>query len=38
MAERLYELMFAEASDIALASADRALETGHLQAYDFSLT
>jgi signal transduction histidine kinase len=34
---RLHELMFAEASEMALASADRALESGQLQAYDFSL-
>ncbi len=33
----LYEGMFANASEVALASADRALETGELQAYDFSL-
>lgn len=33
----LYEAMFANASEVALASADRALETGALQAYDFSL-
>ena len=29
--------MFAERPEVALASADRALETGELQAYDFSL-
>ena len=29
--------MFANASEVALASADRALETGELQAYDFSV-
>jgi signal transduction histidine kinase len=34
---RLHELMFAEASEAALVSADRALESGELQAYDFSL-
>ena len=34
---RLHELMFAAASEAALAAADRALETGELQAYDFSL-
>jgi signal transduction histidine kinase len=34
---RLYERMYAEASAAALTSADRALETGALQAYDFSL-
>jgi signal transduction histidine kinase len=34
---RLHELMFAEASGAALASAERALESGELQAYDFSL-
>jgi signal transduction histidine kinase len=34
---RLYDRMFAEASDVALASAARALETGQLQAHDFSL-
>lgn len=33
----LYERMFANASKIALASAERALETGKLQAYDFSV-
>jgi signal transduction histidine kinase len=35
---RLHERMFAEASGVALASAESALETGQLQAYDFSVT
>jgi signal transduction histidine kinase len=35
---RLHERMLAEASGIALASAESALETGQLQAYDFSVT
>ena len=34
---RLHDRMFAEASEIALASAESALETGQLQAYDFSV-
>jgi len=34
---RLHDRMFAEASEAALTSADRALESGELQAYDFSL-
>ncbi len=34
---RLHDLMFAEGSDVALASAGRALDSGELQAYDFSL-
>ena len=34
---RLFEQMSAEAPAITLTSADRALETGELQAYDFSL-
>ena len=34
---RLRDHMFAEAGDAALASAGRALDTGDLQAYDFSL-
>ena len=35
--QRLHGLMFAEASPMALASAARAIDTGQLQAYDFSL-
>ena len=34
---RLHDLMFDAASSAALAAATRALETGELQAYDFSL-
>jgi signal transduction histidine kinase len=34
---RLHDLMFGEASEAALASAGRALDTGDLQAFDFSL-
>jgi signal transduction histidine kinase len=34
---KLHDLMFAEASPAALASATRALDSGGLQAYDFSL-
>ena len=34
---RLHELMLAAASEAALAAAERALDTGELQAYDFSL-
>ncbi len=34
---QLHDLMFAEGSDAALASAGRALDSGELQAYDFSL-
>jgi signal transduction histidine kinase len=34
---RLHDLMFDAASSAALASAARALDTGELQAYDFSL-
>jgi signal transduction histidine kinase len=34
---RLFERMSADSSEVALASATRALETGDLQSYDFSL-
>jgi signal transduction histidine kinase len=34
---KLHELMVGAASEAALVAADRALETGELQAYDFSL-
>jgi signal transduction histidine kinase len=34
---QLHDLMFAAGSDTALASAGRALDSGELQAYDFSL-
>jgi signal transduction histidine kinase len=34
---QLHDLMFAEGSSAALASAGRALDTGELQTYDFSL-